>query len=255
MIKQIQNTIATTLDIYFETPSIDEGAFLQSEEGKYISLAGDKFFIQKESFGKIEDYGFYDTLDDAVAARDILVSNNWDIEKVPESLYSWRFFTEYNPLTHSWEISNLIGGDIVSFGLFKSIDIAKKALKILIDNDWKSSAVPLDYYYEDSNIRPFVRSKVTYYGVVRRINFNMVTIDTFEDKSEAIEFRNSLLMNNWEIEEPEQQFDTYIFIKGDQYTVKNDGEVYGVFNKICDASDFVKECVKNNWWNGDAYLT
>ena len=242
-----EGAFSKTDDVSF----IDEKAFLESEEGKYISQVGNKFTIQNG----FEDFGFYDTLEDAVAARNILVSNNWDVSKVPESLYSWRFFTEYNPVTHSWEISNLIGDDIVSFGLFKSIDIAKKALKILIDNDWKSSAVPLEYYYEDSNIRPFVRSKVTYYDVVRRINFDIVPIDSFEDKSEAIEFRNRLLMNNWEIEEQVQQFDTYIFIKGDEYTVKNDGVVYGVFDKICDASEFVKECVRNNWWNEDVYFT
>lgn len=229
----------------------DVKAFLESEEGKYISQARNKFIIQND----IDDFGFYDTLEDAIRARDILLLNNWDVTKIPESLFSWRFFTEYNPLTHSWEISNLIGDDIVSFGLFKSKDFAKKALKILIENGWNSSAVPLDYYWEDSNIRPFTRFGDTFYSVVRRINFNVVTIDSFENKSEAMEFRNHLLLNNWNLEEEEQQFDKYIFIKGDEYTVKNEGVVYGVFDKICDASDFVIECVKNNWWNNEAYFT
>ena len=158
-------------------------------------------------------YKSFDTLEDAVAARNILIKNNWDVDKVPESLYSWRFFTEYNPLTHTWEISNLIGDDIVSFGFFKSIPIAKKALGILIENNWDSSHIPLEYYYEDSNIRPFKRSKETYYGVVRRINFELVTIASFEDKRDAIAFRDSLFLNNWSLEEEEQQFDNFIFIR------------------------------------------
>ena len=113
----------------------------------------------------------------------------------------------------------------------------------------------MEYYYEDSNIRPFKRSKETYYGVVRRINFELVTLASFEDKRDAIAFRDSLFLNNWALEEEELQFDNFIFIKGDEYTVKNNGEVYGVFDKICDAQDFVIECVRNNWWNGDSYFT
>ena len=258
----------TTLD-EFTSPSIieggflesekdhfmDVGAFLSSEEGKYISSFRGMFAIERPIYGQNVPFGYFDTLEDAVAARNILVNNNWDVDKVPESLYSWRFFTEYNPLTHTWEISNLIGDDIVSFGFFKSIPIAKKALDILIENNWDSSHIPLEYYYEDSNIRPFKRSKGTYYGVVRRINFEIVTLASFEDKRDAIAFRNSLFLNNWALEEEEQQFDNFIFIKGDKYTVKNNGEVFGVFNRIYDAQDFVIECVRNNWWNGDSYFT
>ena len=258
----------TTLD-QFTSPSILEGAFsesekghfkdvrafLSSEEGKYISSYRGMFAIERPIYGQNMSFGYFDTLEDAVAARNILVNNNWDVEKVPESLYSWRFFTEYNPLTHTWEISNLIGDDIVSFGLFKSIPIAKKALSILIENNWDSSNIPLEYYYEDSNIRPFKRSKGTYFGVVRRINFELVTIASFDTKEEAIDFRNSLLLNNWQLEEEGQLFDSHIYIKGDKYTVVNNGEVFGTFDRICDASDFVKECVKNNWWNVDSYFT
>lgn len=243
--KSVNNT---TLDSYFRREDI-----LNTRKGRFISYSGGKFLIQKRVNGQIMPFGYFDTFEDAVIARDILVNNNWDIDKVPEGLYSWRFFTEYNPLTHTWEISNLIGDDIVSFGLFKSIPIAKKALEILIENNWDSSYVPLEYYYEDSNIRPFKRSKGTYYGVVRRINFELVTIATFEEKRDAIAFRDNLFMNNWNLDEEEQLFDNYILVKGDKYTVMYDGVEYGVFDRICDASEFVIECVKNNWWLSEVF--
>ena len=105
----------TTLD-QFTSPSILEGAFsesekghfkdvrafLSSEEGKYISSYRGMFAIERPIYGQNMSFGYFDTLEDAVVARNILVNNNWDVEKVPENLYSWSFFTEYNPLTHTW---------------------------------------------------------------------------------------------------------------------------------------------------------
>ena len=243
--KSVNNT---TLDSYFRREDI-----LNTKEGRYISYSGGKFLIEKKVHGQNMPFGYFDTFEDAVIARDILEGNDWDIDKVPESLYSWRFFTEYNPLTHTWEISNLIGEDIVSFGLFKTKELAKKALKILISNNWNSSYVPLEYYYEDSNIRRFKRFEEVYYTVVRRVNYELVNIDSFDKKEDAVAFRDSLLLNNWNLEEEEQLFDNYILIQGDKYTVMYDGVEYGVFDRICDASEFVIECVKNNWWLSEVF--
>lgn len=225
--------------------------------GKYISYSFGNFVITKKIDGQICNFGCFDTIDDATLARDILVENNWDDTKVPESLYSWKFFTRYHPLTKSYEIYNLIGIDLVFFGLFKTSELAKKALKILIKNNWDSSFVPLEYYHEDSNIIEFNRPNGNeYYSVVRRINDGNVPIASFDNRDEAVAFRDDMLLNNWELEEEEeQQFDTYIFIKGDSYTVKNNGEVFGVFDRICDAQDFVIECIRNNWWTSDIYYT
>lgn len=227
----------------------------KSKFGKYISYSGDVFVIQKNLNGKIKTFGSYDNIDNATIARDILVENNWDESKIPQKLYSWRYFTNYHANTNSWAIFNYIGNDSIFCGLFKTPDFAKKALRILIANDWDCSSVPLEYYHEKSHIKTFKRFNRTLYSVFMRINGEDYPISSFDDKTEATNFRNNLLLSNWELEEEEEQFDKYIFIKGDQYTVKNNGEVYGVFDKICDASDFVIECVKNNWWNGDSYFT
>ena len=228
---------------------------IKSKFGKYISYSGDLFSIQKSLNGEIMHFGSFDTIEDATLARDILVENNWDYSKVPQDLYSWRYFSRQHYPTNSWAIFNRLGTDSVFCGLFKTQDLAKKALKMLIANDWDSSCVPLEYYHEDSNIKTFKRSRGNLYSVFVRINGDDVTISTFDDKSEAIRFRDNLILSNWELEEEEQQFDNFIFIKGDQYTVKNNGVAYGVFDRICDAQDFVIECVRNNWWNGDSYFT
>ena len=224
----------------------------KSKFGKYISYLDGLFKIQKVLDGQLWNYGFYDTIDDAIIARDLLVENNWEDSCIPESLYSWRYFTEYNPPTHSWEIFNDVDGDNVSFGLFKTPEFAKKALRILINNNWDSSLVPLEYYHEDSNIRTFKRSYGNLYSVFRRVNYNPQTFETFDNKADATAFRNDLLLKNWVMEEEDIVFDTYIHEGGNTFSVENDGVLYGEFDRICDASEFVTECVKNNWWHSYA---
>lgn len=215
--------------------------------GKYITSLNGKYEINKMIDGELYNFGYFDTLDDAKTARDILVENNWDDRNVPERLYSWRFFIRYHPLFKSWEIINIIGEDLLSFGLYEDVDTAKKALDILIDNDWDSSHVPLDYYHEFSNIRLFKRKDGDYYSVIRKVNDELVSFASFDNYDEALEFRNDLLMRNWIIDEEEEKFDDYIYYKDGKFRVKNNDVVYGEFDRICDAADFMIECVKKNW--------
>ncbi len=231
---------------------IDED--FQSEKspyGKYISCLNDLYYIQKNLDNEIYNFGTFDSLEDAITARDILISNNWDDSKVPDNLYSWRFFIKYRGVYNAWVIHNLVGNDLISFGLFNTVEDAKKALNILIENDWNTSYVPLEYYHERSNIRSFKRSSGIYYSVVRGINGEAVDFGSFENKSEAIEFRNQLLLSNWVIEnrDEEEKYDEYIYQIGDKIVVKKDDIIYGEFDRICDAVDFRLECIKSNWNN------
>ena len=219
----------------------------RSQYGKYITFFNGVYTITKKLDGKLYNFGYFDSLENATLARDILVQNNWDDSKVPERLYSWRFFIRSYPLFEAWEIFNLIDEDYVSFGLFKTLDIAKEALNILIDNGWNSAYVPLDYYHERSNIRILKRKKKEYFTVVRKVNDDLERFGSFYSYEEALEFRNELLLNNWVLEEEEQQFDEFIFFKGDKFTVKKDGVIYGEFDRICDAADFMRECIRKNW--------
>ena len=77
------NTIETTLDIYFNSPSENgKGAGLGQEDERYITSSGDKFYIERDFYGKLVPFGFYDSMEDAIAARNILDSNGWDVSKV-----------------------------------------------------------------------------------------------------------------------------------------------------------------------------
>jgi len=228
----------------------DEELNLQSKGkyGKYITFFSDKYEVNKVIDGQLYNFGYFDTLDDATKARDILLENNWDDSKVPDSLYSWRFFTRYHPLFNSWELFNIIDGDLISFGLYETVEIAKEVLNILIENDWNTSFIPLECLHEYSNIRRFKRPDKYYYSVIRKVNDELLSYGSFEDYDEALKLRNELYMNNWILEEEEEErFNDFIYLKDGKYTVKNNGLVYGEFDTIDDANEFMIECVKKNW--------
>ena len=231
----------------------DISSFKEAEYGKYIVFQNGLFKIQKVFEGELYNFGIFDTLADATTARDILIQNNWEDSLVPETLYSWRFFTFYNPPLNGWEIRNVIDTNLLSFGVFPSIENVKTAIKILIDNDWNSSNVPLDLYSKYSNIQYFKRPKGEVYSVVRRINDTFERYGSFNTYEEALEERNKLLLSNWDVEEiDEEKVDEFIYQRSDgKYYVKNEVDgvmrIFGVFNDFVEAIIFRLECIKANW--------
>ena len=222
-----------------------------SAYGKYIRLSNGLFRIDKTIDGELLIFGIFDTLDEATKARDILMENDWDDTKVPESLYSWRYFTSYNPPLDGWEVTNLMGIDFISFGVFPTVSDAKLAIKILIENGWDTSCVPLNLYHKRSNIRKFKRSKRVIYSVIRRVNDEFIRYGSFNTYEDALNRRNELLMSNWVIEEVEEKIEEFIYYKDDKYFVKNeiDGvmRIFNVFDELKDAVDFRLECIKAKW--------
>lgn len=222
-----------------------------STYGKYIHLNNGVFRVQKTIDGEPLIFGLFDTLNEATIARSILIENGWDDTKVPESLYSWRYFTSYYPLLDGWEVSNLIGIDLISFGIFSTTENAKLAIRILIANNWDTSYVPLNLYHENSNIRKFKRSKRTIYSVIRRVNDEFIRYGSFNTYEDALNRRNKLLMSNWIIEEIEEKIEEFIYHKDGRYFVKNeiDGvmRTFGDFYELKDAINFRLKCIKSKW--------
>ncbi len=219
--------------------------------GKHIRFSNGMYRIEKTIDGELLSLGLYDTLNEATIARDILVENAWDDSKVPEILYSWRYFTSYNPILHGWEVSNLIGTDLLSFGIFPTVPSAKLAINLLIESGWNTASVPIDLYHEKSNIREFKRSKKTIYSVIRRVNDDFERYGSFSTYEDALNRRNELLLSNWIVEEVEEKIEEFIYQRDDKYYVKNeiDGvmRIFGIFNELGDAVDLRLECIKAKW--------
>ena len=215
-----------------------------------ISFYYNTYRINKKIDGEMKHFGKYDSYEDALVARDILLENNWDASKIPESLLSPNQFIQYIQGLGLWEIQNVIDDVALSFGLFDKFENARGAVEILMDNDWNTAYVPLEYYYENSGIRTFRKKAESYYTVVRRVNGLVVNLADFDNRSDAIEFRNKLHFNNWEMEEEvqvEEKYDEFIYQSGNKIVVKKGNVVYGSFDRICDAVDFRLECIKKNW--------
>lgn len=219
--------------------------------GKYIRFSNGIFRVEKTIEGDLLYFGSFDTLKEAEKARDILMKNNWDDTKVPENLYSWRYYTSYYPLLDGWEVSNLIGTDLISFGIFNNASDARLAIKILIENAWDTSCVPFELYHNKSNIREFKRRDKNIYSVIRRVNDDFEIYGTFTNYEDAFNKRNQLLLSNWVIEEVEEKIEQNIYYRNGKYYVKNeiDGimRIFKVFDDLGDAIDFRLKCIKANW--------
>lgn len=225
--------------------------FDQTKYGENITFEFDYFRIKKSFNGNLIDFGRFDTLENATIARDILVENDWDISKIPDYLFSIDFFISYRPLLYVYEVSNNINGDLISFGFFSIKEDAELAVKILIDNDWKSSSVPISLYSYHS----FIYSKRNFFYVVRKINERLIFYDKFDNESDAIYLRDKLLLSDWNIVEndsDEEKYDDFIYLKSDgkfyvKFEVDGEIRVYGIYDDYLDANQARLDFMKKGW--------
>lgn len=222
-----------------------------NEYGEFIVFFNDLYRIKNVINGESFEFGKFDTLENATIARDILIENNWDISKVPDNVFSTSFFISYRSFLSLWEISNVINGDLISFGFFSTKQDAEKAVNILIKNDWEISNVPLNLYSPNS----FIYKRERYFYIVSKINETLRYHDRFNSYEEARYERDKLLLSNWSIKEEileEEKFDEYIFLKSDgKYYLKFEDagriKVFGIFDDFVEAVDARYECMKNGW--------
>lgn len=226
--------------------------FKKGQYGKHITFFKGIYLINKSFDGRVYNFGKFDSLEDAEKAREILLNTNWNQFEVPEDLYSWHFFVNFNPPMQAFEVMNLIGEDFISFGLFDTLENAKLAVQILRKNNWDGSKVPIELYSENSNIRVYGRVGDKFFTVVRKINGQLINYSSFDTLEEAIYERNNLLLSNWVEEIYEEKFDEYIYLGvDDKYYLKNEVngimKVFGVFDDYIDAVNARLEFIKNNW--------
>ena len=222
-----------------------------NEFGEYITFFNDFFRVKNVINGETFEFGKFDTLENAIQARDILVENDWDSSKVPDYLYSLIFFIDYRPYIYKYEVSNVIDGDLISFGLFDEKEIAERAVEILIENNWDTRYVPLDFYSDYSNII----KQPKYFAVIRKVNEKFDYYSWFENYEDALYERNKLFLCNFKLKDvnyEEEKQDEYIYLKSDgKYYIKREiGSlmfVYGVYDDFLDAVDARMEFTKKAW--------
>lgn len=96
----------------------------------------------------------------------------------------------------------------------------------------------------------YIRKVKDKYVVSKIIDGELKYFGTYDTKEEAIEAREILLNNNWEVTEEieEEKIDTFVYLIGDEYIVRNDeNEIFGRFEDMGEAIKFRNLCVRNNW--------
>ena len=221
------------------------------EYGEYITNYNDFYRVKNSINGVNIEFGKFDTLEDAIKARDILVENNWDGTKIPDNLYSLSFFIDHRIFLSCWEVSNVIDGDLISFGFFPTQEDAEWAVKFLIENDWNISSVPFNLYSSNS----FIYKHGNFFYLVRKINEKLKYFEKCTTYEEVIYQRDKYLISNWEISNDnliEEKFDEYIYLKSDgkyylKYEMGDKIRVFGIFDDFLEAVDARYECMKKNW--------
>ena len=228
-------------------------------EHRFIRQKEDKFIIVRFIKGTETEFGSFDTIEEALLTRDKLVSNNWGYPegenlRVKEGKYG-RYIAFHNDC---FRVHKLVDGKQRFFGAFPTPEEAIELRDLLIENNWDSSKIPPKYlrsFVTNPNLEKlhYIRKVRDKFVVSKVIDGELKYFGTYDTKEEAIEAREVLLNNNWQIEEEnkDELIDTFIYLINDEYIVKNeiDGEerIFGRFNDMGEAIKFRNLCVKNNW--------
>lgn len=226
--------------------------------GKYIRKReyDGKFFVLKSIKGEDQTFGYFNSHEEAIKARDELIENNWglpedeDVNLVKEGKYGKYISSQYG----IYRVSKVIDGKTHYFGQYDDLDDAKYVRDLLIENDWNRKVIPPELYIKNIDKNHYIRSTPRGYVVSKIIDGELKYFGTYSTKEEALDVRNELIINNWEIEEyveEEEEYDINVYVKNDVYYVKKEvngeWEVFGTFNDSIEAINFRNICIRKNW--------
>ena len=168
--------------------------------GRYIAAKDEYFTVHKYINGKYHDFGLLTSVDDAIRLRDVLIENDWDINKVPKEL-----LITYNRnasdkrlyyIKHyggKYIVSRMFDGDMRIFGTFDTKEEAIAERDYLIAVNWQVE----DETPEEEKIDEYIYLIGDEYIVKNEINGEEKIFATFDEMAEAIRFRNLCVKTNW----------------------------------------------------------
>ena len=247
---------------------LDESEIIDDEEldepddsfdVKYIHYKNNRYCIEKYLDGKLEFFGAFDTVDEAIQARDYFRDNNWNLDdkdkfKVEnENQYIYK-------INGYFEIRKKIEDKIKSFGRYYNFEDAKTVRNHLKDNDWDKECLlqfkhlqvnerkknPKRYIRKDDNGR---------YKIIKTVNDKQVLFGIYGDFEDAKTARDYFEEHGWNIEDREKFKDKeikvgkdnprrYICQTNNNYSINKNGTYFGVFNTLeeaMEARDWLEE--------------
>lgn len=161
---------------------------LEMKPGKYISYNGIMYTIQRMVDGKLNVYGFFNELDDAIKQRDWLVKHGWSKLEVPDN--SKRHIHKNGNKYYIYKKSK---DDIEYFGTFSSLEEAKQERNRLIENNWV-----LNSSENIEKISEYVYFDGEFYSIKREIDGQKRIYGVYRNKNQAISDEKSLIRYDWD---------------------------------------------------------
>lgn len=232
---------------------------IEAEYGKYISKVPNGFRVQKRINGKLKVFGYFDTLNEAIKARNKFVSENWKDNPYNSYKISPRKMEDkYIYKTgNKFEVKKFVNGVDSVFGYYDTIEEAKKYRDKFESENWENNPYqPKTYGYKRDQ---YIRKRGDKFYIFKRIDGDIVNFGQYDSREEAITRRNQLIENNWvdndnfgEIfEGSNNSEEDFIKFDGQYYTIEkpinSNNYVYGVFKNEDLAIKERDKLIKNNW--------
>ena len=199
-----------------------------SKYGKYISKMSNKFVVRRIISGKYVEFGSFDNLEDARNHRDELILDNWGEYNIKPSRGYGKYIAKVGK---KYRVQKAIKGKPVVFGVYETLEEATLARDKFESENWEN--IP-DRPKIDSH--RYIYKTPRGYVIYKRIDGDVTYFGSFRTFEEALEERDKLIQNNWQLKKDESDYTYYgknIQFDGNYFTVEKfvyrDLRVYGVF--------------------------
>lgn len=215
----------------------------RSNYAKYIRKSGSKFVINKVHKGKLHNFGYFNTFEEALARRDELIANNWGDLDIPHQMKYGKYIS-YNGIMYT--VQKMLDGKIHVYGFFYELEDAKKQRDWLVENNWSKLEVP-----DDS--KRHIHKQGDGYLIYMKLENDLEYYGTYSSLEEAKKMRNELVENNWVLDDSTdiEKISDFVYFDGDFYFIENeiDGQkrIYGVYKNKNQAITDEKALKKYDW--------
>ena len=216
-------------------PSIIEENIQKISEDEYIVFR----FIDNEK----EVFGPYNSLELAKKAKYNLKFTGWesDLDYVG-SKYGRYIYKQHEKFV----VRRVISGEFVDFGIFDSLDEAKKARDDLVFNNWGKYNIPRNRGYGK-----YITKLKDKFKVQRVINGEMISFGYYDTLEDATKARDKFESENWQNIPEQKRKNRYIHKTSRGYVIykRIGGELkhFGTFRTLEEANKEKEILISNNW--------
>ena len=226
-------------------------------DDKYIYFDIDKGYTIKKGIGnKVEYFGQYDTIDEAIAARDYFEEHHWNLKDRLKFSKGHETKYIYKTLNDHYQIVKLIDGKHVSFGVYPTLEEAQTARDYFQEHDWNvEDKSKFKKSRAGNNPKRYIHKYGKRYIVRKRIGEKMVEFGQYKKLEDAQTARDYFEEHDWNPEDislfEELQYTRenknpkrFIVQTGNTWAVRRNSIHFGSFDDLDEAiaaRDFLEQ--------------